>query len=303
MFSNLYKAGFVHLGEDARVIDMNAILEKRLKEEAERRSRQPEHELVAAQDGFTEGLNAEKVDVLLEPDAEATSLQNASIQEQEQLRQEIEEARNELASLQAQIEQEKEQAQLEIDQMKAKAFEEANEQGYQEGYRKGLDSVQELQKQCEDERLQQEQEYQKKLEEMEPLMVDTLCDVYSHIFKVEAKEHKELVLKLLQDTLLKVDGTGSIIVHVAKEDYAYVQEQKGALLEEAGMQSGSVEIVSDAALARAQCMIETEGGVYDCSLDTELAELKRRLMLLAYQKPGVKQNSTGKAGFGKDFAL
>ena len=284
MFSNLYKAGFVHLGEDARVIDMNAILEKRLKEEAERRSRQPEHELVAAQDGFTEGLNAEKVDVLLEPDAEAASQQNASIQEQEQLRQEIEEARNELASLQAQLEQEKEQAQLEIDQMKAKAFEEANEQGYQEGYRKGLDSVQELQKQCEDERLQQEQEYQKKLEEMEPLMVDTLCDVYSHIFKVEAKEHKELVLKLLQDTLLKVDGTGSIIVHVAKEDYAYVQEQKAALLEEAGMQNGSVEIVSDAALARAQCMIETEGGVYDCSLDTELAELKRRLMLLAYQK-------------------
>ncbi len=284
MFSNLYKAGFVRLGEDARVIDMNAILEKRLKEEAERRSRQPEHELVAAQDGFTEGLNAEKVDVLLEPDAEAASQQNASIQEQEQLKQEIEEARNELAGLQAQIEQEKEQAQLEIDQMKAKAFEEANEQGYQEGYRKGLDSVQELQKQCEDERLQQEQEYQKKLEEMEPLMVDTLCDVYSHIFKVEAKEHKELVLKLLQDTLLKVDGTGSIIVHVAKEDYAYVQEQKGALLEEAGMQSGSVEIVSDAALARAQCMIETEGGVYDCSLDTELAELKRRLMLLAYQK-------------------
>ncbi len=284
MFSNLYKAGFVHLGEDARVIDMNAILEKRLKEEAERRSRQPEHELVAAQDGFTEGLNAEKVDVLLEPDAEVASQQNASIQEQEQLKQEIEEARNELAGLQAQIEQEKEQAQLEIDQMKAKAFEEANEQGYQEGYRKGLDSVQELQKQCEDERLQQEQEYQKKLEEMEPLMVDTLCDVYSHIFKVEAKEHKELVLKLLQDTLLKVDGTGSIIIHVAKEDYAYVQEQKGALLEEAGMQSGSVEIVSDAALARAQCMIETEGGVYDCSLDTELAELKRRLMLLAYQK-------------------
>ena len=284
MFSNLYKAGFVHLGEDARVIDMNAILEKRLKEEAERRSRRPEHELVAAQDGFTEGLNAEKVDVLLEPDAEVASQQNASIQEQEQLKQEIGEARNELAGLQAQIEQEKEQAQLEIDQMKAKAFEEANEQGYQEGYRKGLDSVQELQKQCEDERLQQEQEYQKKLEEMEPLMVDTLCDVYSHIFKVEAKEHKELVLKLLQDTLLKVDGTGSIIIHVAKEDYAYVQEQKGALLEEAGMQSGSVEIVSDAALARAQCMIETEGGVYDCSLDTELAELKRRLMLLAYQK-------------------
>lgn len=282
MSSNLYKAGFIHLGESARIIDMNEILEQRLKEEAQRRSREPE--LVAAQDGFTEGLDAEKVDVLLEPDAETASMQNASIQEQEQLNREVEAARNELAGLQARIEQEKEQAQLEIDQMKAKAFEEANEQGYQEGYRKGLDSVQELQKQCEAERLQQEQEYQKRLQEMEPVMVDTLCDVYSHIFKVEAKEHKELVLKLLQDTLLKVDSTGSIMIHVAKEDYAYVQEQKAALLEGAGMQSGSVEIVSDATLARAQCMIETEGGVYDCSLDTELAELKRRLMLLAYQK-------------------
>ena len=282
MSSNLYKAGFIHLGESTRIIDMNEILEQRLKEEAQRRSREPE--LVAAQDGFTEGLDAEKVDVLLEPDAETASMQNASIQEQEQLNREVEAARNELAGLQARIEQEKEQAQLEIEQMKAKAFEEADEQGYQEGYRKGLDSVQELQKQCEAERLQQEQEYQKRLQEMEPVMVDTLCDVYSHIFKVEAKEHKELVLKLLQDTLLKVDSTGSIMIHVAKEDYAYVQEQKAALLEEAGMQSGSVEIVSDATLARAQCMIETEGGVYDCSLDTELAELKRRLMLLAYQK-------------------
>ena len=281
--SNLYKAEFVHLGEKACVIDMNKILEQRLKEEAEHRSRQPERGLLAAQDDFTEGLNAEKVDILLEPDAEAASMQNAFIREQEQLNQELEAARNELASLQARIEQKKEQAQLEIEQMKAKAFEEANEQGYQEGYRKGLDSVQELQKQCEDEHLQKEQEYRQKLQEMEPLLVDALCDVYSHIFKVEAKEHRELVLKLLQDTLMKVDGTGSIIVHVAKGDYAYVQEQKAALLEEAGMQSGSVEIVSDATLARTQCCVETEGGVYDCSLDTELAELKRRLMLLAYQ--------------------
>ncbi len=282
--SNLYKAGFIHLGENARVIDMNEIMEQHLKEEAERRSRESERELAAAQDGFAEGLDAEKLDVLLESDAEAASRQKASIQEQEQLNREIEAARKELAGLQTRIEQEKEQARLEIEQMKAKAFEEANEQGYQEGYRKGLDSVQELQKQSETERLQQEQEYQKKLEEMEPVMVDVLCDVYSHIFKVEAKEHKELVLKLLQDTLLKVDSTGSIIIHVAKEDYAYVQEQKASLLEEAGMQSGSVEIVSDATLARARCMVETEGGVYDCSLDTELAELKRRLMLLAYQK-------------------
>ena len=30
-------------------------------------------------------------------------------------------------------------------------------------------------------------------------------------------------------------------------------------------------------------MIETENGVYDCSLDTELSELTRKLKLLSYE--------------------
>ena len=45
-----------------------------------------------------------------------------------------------------------------------------------------------------------------------------------------------------------------------------------------------LEIISDMTLAPSGCMIETENGVYDCSLDTQLAELGRKLKLLSYER-------------------
>ena len=37
-------------------------------------------------------------------------------------------------------------------------------------------------------------------------------------------------------------------------------------------------------LSESQCMIETEAGVYDCSLETELKELCKKLRILSYKK-------------------
>ena len=45
-----------------------------------------------------------------------------------------------------------------------------------------------------------------------------------------------------------------------------------------------MELVEDMTLSRSQCFIETENGIYDCSLDTQLSELKRKLKLLSYER-------------------
>jgi len=46
----------------------------------------------------------------------------------------------------------------------------------------------------------------------------------------------------------------------------------------------ALEIAEDMTLSPTQCYIETDNGIYDCSLDTELAELSRKLKLLSYEK-------------------
>ena len=81
-----------------------------------------------------------------------------------------------------------------------------------------------------------------------------------------------------------MDSVSSYIVHVSKKDYQQVLAAKDSILEETGVVPGSLEIVSDVTLSQSQCMIETEGGVYDCSLGTELEELTRKLKLLSYSK-------------------
>jgi len=81
----------------------------------------------------------------------------------------------------------------------------------------------------------------------------------------------------------RVETSGNMIVHVSREDYPEVNSARTELLERAGTPREKVEIVSDMTLAPSQCMIETDSGVYDCSLGTELAELSRKLMLLSYK--------------------
>ena len=50
-----------------------------------------------------------------------------------------------------------------------------------------------------------------------------------------------------------------------------------------GNKNATLEVVEDAALRKNECMIETEGGIYDCSLDVQLAALRRELLLLSYE--------------------
>ena len=60
--------------------------------------------------------------------------------------------------------------------------------------------------------------------------------------------------------------------------------EKKRILEESGTSTENLEIISDMTLSESQCMIETEAGVYDCSLETELKELCKKLRLLSYKK-------------------
>ena len=54
----------------------------------------------------------------------------------------------------------------------------------------------------------------------------------------------------------------------------------------AGTVSGNcnVDIIEDMTLAKNECMIETDNGIFDCGLGTELSELKQKLVLLSWSK-------------------
>ena len=50
-----------------------------------------------------------------------------------------------------------------------------------------------------------------------------------------------------------------------------------------GMKGNVVEVVEDPVLARAQCTIETDTRIFDCSLDVQLKNLISNIKLLSGQ--------------------
>ena len=84
----------------------------------------------------------------------------------------------------------------------------------------------------------------------------------------------------------KTEGGKDYLVHVSRTDYAYVSMYKRKLTE--GVKVNSLEVIEDVTLGENEALIETEGGIFDCSLGTQLTELGQKIRLLSYEKPEVE---------------
>lgn len=297
--NGVLKSGWVTMNpNDARVIDTNALAESKLRELAKKLAAETS-ENAEFTDGFSQGIDAVQVAELVGDaitEGEMEEPEEASLAQEELL----EQAR-------AEIEEMKQQAKAEMEAARKKALEEGKQQGYQagleqgkkegfqQGHQEGLNSVKtEREKMLQEIAVkmeQIEQEYQKKMLTLEPKLMNTLTQIYEHIFQVSLKNSKDLVVHLISNTLRNAEGGGGYLVHVSKEDYPFVSMQKKELIKGTNIQPETVDIIEDATLSKSECMIETENGVFDCSLGTQLEALNEELCLLSYEPN--KKDETG----------
>ena len=283
MSNNLLKSRYVMVeSPERRVIDSNQQVADRIQELAA----ELEDASVDA-DGFSLGLNAEKVELLVHDDEEEGDTEPSSVIQaastEELLASAQADADEIIEEAQAEAEQIISSANAEAEQIRALAEKEGHEKGYNEGYQAGLSEVESMRNEIMEKEKMLQEEYDKKIEELEPMFIDTLTDIYEHIFHVRFGDTKNVIFYLIQDAVRKVEGNSSFIIHVSKEDYGFVSMQKKELLAGASAADGA-EIVEDMTLKPNECFIETGGGIFDCSLETQLAGLKRELKLLSYTK-------------------
>lgn len=289
MSRNLYKAAWVVVsGDEKHVIDSNSLVEKRIEElEALRRadSLQPEDGYDGeGEDGFVGGLGGEAVDALLRDREDGSGIIKAAPAEPVPDLDEIRaQAQQMIDDAQAQIDEMQRAAESEIEAKRRWAMEEGKKEGYEEGYRKGVSEADAMKHQLMDEKRQLEEEYERLIEELEPKFIDTITAVYSHVFGVELMDNRDILVHLVDSTLRQVESSRTFIVHVSKEDYPFVNMQRQALTEGAAAGRGTVEIIEDITLAQGECMIETDGGIFDCGIDTQLTELNKKLRVLSFE--------------------
>lgn len=257
--SNLYKStSVVCKSNEAKLIDNNAFVFEKIAKLREYMACSLEQDEDAA---FIEGIEADSIEVLLP--------QEVNIHKEQILEQ---------ANLQAK--QIIETAMAEAEKIKAEAFQTAKEDAYQAAIKEAEVDIQNIKGELGRRKAQQEQEYSLRLREMEPLLVDVILEVFSRVTHVLSEDKRDLILHLVNSVMTKTELSKNFTIRVSKDDYAFLVNSRekiyGAVSKEV-----YIEILEDLSLSRNQCIIETDGGIYDCSLDIQLENLIKDMKLLS----------------------
>ena len=276
MSSNLVKHIFTTLSEDKEklVIDNNDRIRRRLEALGIGQGE--------SGGGFVSGLAV--ADVIEVPEDAAGNVIKAQDEARELLEQAKAQARETTEQAKAQAESILEEARAKAQAEREQVLEEARRQGYMEGMSKAQAHEGAMEQEYLEKTQALENEYQQQIDLLEPDLVEAITGIYEHVFHVELSSYREILTGLISDLLHKLEGSRSFIIHVSKDDYAYVSMQKKQILAGAVSENTMVDVVEDAAVSRNECMIETENGIFDCGLGSQLSELKKRLTLLAWEK-------------------
>ncbi len=274
MYSNLLKRIYmpVTADEEKRVIDSDEVVRRRLEKLVQ-------EERGGSGEGFVSGLIPAEV---LEAPEDGGNIIKAQDEAREILEQARAEAEGIVAAARAEAERIRADAKAQAEAEKVQAVSQARQQGYNEGLVKAQAREGAMEQEYQEKARSLEQAYQEQIDILEPKFVDTITGIYEHIFQVDLSSHRELLTSLISSVLHNLEGSRSFIIHVSRDDYPYVSMQKKQLAAGVVSENTSVGVVEDLTLGRNACMIETENGIFDCGLGTQLSELKRQLMLLAW---------------------
>lgn len=278
--SNLLKKGYTITKSD-RVIDYNELIKAKLQtilESDQRESADP--------DGFVRGLSAEVVEELVSddnPDA-ATAGDSDANADPEAISKRISAAEEEAKNI---IDEASQQAEQMISDAKEK-IENDREQAVNQGYREGLDKakteldikVKTLEQEYEDKKHALEQECEQYKSQLEPELVEVLTDVFGKITMTAAEDNQDIIIHLINGVLKNTEQSKEFVIKVSSEDYPFVVNNQGKLYC-AMTKEVSIDIIEDSSLGRNQCIVETDGGVFNCSLDVELSNLIKKIKLLS----------------------
>lgn len=269
--SNLFKSrNVVCDNNEKKVIDYNSIISEKIMKIQESITNEQQKEQSV---NFVEGITAETTLELLDD----TSNEEVLVESQENLKAMAEEIINRASEdARAIIERAKQEADI-VREDSAKI---GREEGYKEGRKQAELEFDNMRKSLEEERLQMEIEYNERFNQMEPMLVDTILTVFEKVTHVLAEDKKDLVLQLVNDVLSKTEISKEFLIRVSGADYKFLLDNRERIN---GVVSNQVqiEIIEDPTFKKGQCMIESDSGIYDCSLDIQLDNLISAIKVMA----------------------
>ena len=269
--SNLYKQYWVtNQPDNARVINANAVLEERKAKLLERQLAEQRHQEELSK-SFEAGIVREDTEVIEE-------IQEA--EEVDYVEQTKEEAERILADANSQAQAVLNQAYLDAQKLR----EEAKVQGFAEADVVMKKELKEKRSALEAEYTARsrelEQDYTEKRDNMENDLVDVILEVFNKVFHIQFDSKKHILMHLINNAILNIEGDRSFRIKVADSNVLFLENHREDILERVG-HGIELEFIADSSMDGNDCFIETDSGVFDCGLDTQLENLIKDIRSLS----------------------
>ncbi|MCQ2542523.1 MAG: hypothetical protein MJ126_00030 [Lachnospiraceae bacterium] len=172
----------------------------------------------------------------------------------------------------------------EAENIKKSAYKAARAMGYDEGIKASKEAMVELELKLNRDRDAMIEDYKAKIDEIEPSLVDVLTDIYEHVFHVDFSDRKEIIYHLAKNALATMETGKMYTLRVSTDDFGFLSMQKRELVKGSGIPVENVEFIEDKTLTQGHAFIETEGGIFDVSVNTHLENLRKTLQVLSFTK-------------------
>lgn len=276
--SNLIKYPFVNLqGKETKVIQYETdegkfvpfdqkkkVVVKSLDEVEKEKELQIMEEKEDVKDSeFSAGVPVTNFDEMFKQKSEEADKEAASI---------LENAREEAREI---VQEAREQA----DAVRENARQEGTVLGKEEGFREAQEEIEQIKEDLFERKRQQEQEYEKMIQETEGQYVDILCSLIRKLTGVIVSDRKEVILHLIRSGIADIEPAKHYTIRVCAEDLLYIESNKEDILEKTGI-TGTLEVQEEKGLTEGECIIETDKQMIDCGFQTQLGNLISTLRML-----------------------
>lgn len=165
------------------------------------------------------------------------------------------------------------------EEIKHDAFIEASKSGYEDGFEKANKELLAKIKQLQEKEDELHVKYKKKQEDLEPEFVALTIELIEKLTGVIAEDYQEVIIYLINNAINNIDKSDNYLIKVSPDDYQYVNDNKQDFIQ--GHSNSRFDIKVDPNLTKNQCIIETNSQISDCSLNTQLENLKTSLKMLS----------------------
>ncbi len=166
------------------------------------------------------------------------------------------------------------EARAEVEQLRAQARSEGAAEGHEEGKREALPSAVAFANAGQALIVFEEQMIQRYAPELARLAVE----IAEKIVHRAVAADPEIVASVLDKARREVVDARRIRIRLNPADHGLLAEMRPDLLTMGPEDGRVIEVVTDAELSRGGCRLETEMGVVDATVPTQLAEIRRQLL-------------------------